>query len=312
MAKERRPAVDFAVYGIVRLMVCLLQGIPMAWGFAFARFLGWLAYRLDKRHRQVATENLKHAFPELQHQPQQCDRLVRACFHHFATMIIEIIYAPRKMHLHTWRNFGDLIGGEHILKGVLGQRSLLIVTAHFGNWEIAGYILGMVGIKSYAIARTLDNPYLEKFFKGFRQKTGQTILAKVGDYDKITEVLAKGGTIATLGDQDAGTKGLFVEFFHRPASTHKAVALLALEYEPMMLVIGIPRVRTPMFYHVIVQEVIDPRDYKNQPDAVRKLTERYTQAIEQLVRKYPEQYFWLHRRWKHKPPEKKKKEPAPI
>ncbi len=307
MAKVRNPKLDYAVYLVVRVVVCVLQGLPMAWGFAFAKFLGWFAYRVDKRHRKVAADNLQHAFPELRNNPEECDRLVRACFDHYATMVIEIVYAPRKMHLQTWRQYAEMLQGDRILKGVLGKRPMLIVTAHFGNWEIAGYVLGLVGIKSYAIARELDNPHIEEFFKTFRQKTGQTILKKEGDYDKITEALATGQTIATLGDQDAGAKGLFINFFHRPASTHKAVALLAFQYEPIIVVIGIPRVRRPMFYHVIAQEVIDPRDYKDLKDGVRLLTERYTKAIEEMVRKYPEQYFWLHRRWKHQPPERKKK-----
>jgi KDO2-lipid IV(A) lauroyltransferase len=168
---------------------------------------------------------------------------------------------------------------------------------------VAGYVTGVVGIASSAIARDLDNAHLDRFLRKFRQKTGQTILSKTGDFDRITAVLAGRGIIATLGDQDAGPKGMFVDFFRRPASTHKAVALLAMQHDAPMIVLGVPRIGTPMRFAIDVEEVIDPRDYAGRrPDAVRALTERFTRAIERLVRRHPEQYFWLHRRWKHQPP----------
>ena len=90
----------------------------------------------------------------------------------------------------------------------------------------------------YAIARPIDNPYLDRFLCGFRERTGQQVLTKKGDYDRVRELLAAGAAVATLGDQDAGQRGLFVDFFGRPASTHKAMALLCLEHQVPIMVIG--------------------------------------------------------------------------
>jgi KDO2-lipid IV(A) lauroyltransferase len=305
MAKPRKPLVDFAVYAVVRLVVCALQAVPLRAALGFGRVLALVAYRVDKRHRDVARDNLRHAFPERCADPVECDRLVRACYTHFCTMVVELTAISRRMHVHNWRSFGTPRHFERIVVPVIGDRPVLLVTPHFGNWEVAGYVTGVVGITSYAIARDLDNRYLDRFLKKFRQKTGQTILSKEGDYDRITGVLKSGGIVATLGDQDAGPKGLFVDFFGRPASTHKAVALLALEHDALMVVIGIPRVRTPMMFALDIEEVIDPRDYAGRTDAVRAMTERFTRAFERLVRRHPEQYFWLHRRWKHQPPVRK-------
>lgn len=221
-------------------------------------------------------------------------------------MVVEIAVFPRRLHVSNWRKYGSEERLGNVIDGLLANRPLLIVTAHFGNWEVAGYVLGMVGFKTFAIARVLDNPYLERFLKTFRQKTGQTILAKKGDFDQITEVLNQKGAIATLGDQDAGPRGMFVNFFNRPASTHKAVALLALQHDVPMVVVGIPRVGYPMKFKMIVEDVIDPLEYHGKRvDVVREMTERFTQAIERMVNRYPEQYFWLHRRWKHQPEPKK-------
>lgn len=305
MAKPRKPLVDFTVYIAVRAVVCVLQAVPLRAALGFGRVLALLAYRVDRRHREVARDNLRQAFPERCADPAACDRLVRACYTHFCTMVIELAVISRRMHLHNWLSFATPTYFERIVRAVLGNRPVMLVTPHFGNWEVAGYVTGVVGLTTYAIARDLDNPHLDRFLKRFRQKTGQTILSKEGDYDRITGVLKAGGIVGTLGDQDAGPKGLFVDFFGRPASTHKAVALLALEHDAVMLVVGVPRIGTPMKFGIETEEVIDPRDYAGRPDAVKAITERFTQAFERLVRRHPEQYFWLHRRWKHQPPVRK-------
>ena len=302
--KPRNPLTDFVVYAIVRVVVCVLQALPLTVALRCGGLLGMLAYRIDQRHREVARDNLRHALPDRCADPVECDRIVRACFRHFCTMAIEIVWLPRRMHLHNWRRYATETRLGDFLRGILADRPFLIVTCHFGNWEVPGYVVGLVGFRTYAIARELDNPYLDKFLKKFRQKTGQTVLAKKGDFDQITQILAAGGAIATLGDQDAGERGLFVDFFNRPASTHKAVALLALQYEVPMVVLGVPRVGWPMKYNLEIEDLIMPEDYRGQPGAVKNLTTRFTQAIERLVRRHPEQYFWLHRRWKHQPPVK--------
>ncbi len=312
MAKPRRPALDRAVYLAVRAVVCVLQGLPTAWAFAAAESLARLAYRVDKRHRRVAADNLRHAFPELAGDPAAVDRLVRRCYRHFVTLVVEIALLPRKLRVHNWRRFASLVRGDRAVGGLLSDRPLLIVTGHFGNWELAGYALGALGFKTFAIARVLDNPHLERFLKRFRQATGQTIIAKKDDFDRLTAALRVGGKVATLGDQDAGGRGVFIDFFGRPASAHKAVALMAIEFDAVMVVVGVPRVGGPLEYEIVTEDRIDPREYAGRTDAVKAITQRYHAALERLIRRYPEQYFWLHRRWKTQPAARKKKEPTPA
>ena len=304
MAKSRRVAVDYSVYLAVRGVVAVVQALPTAWAFASAGLLAWLAHRVDKRHRAVAAENLRFAFPAKS--PAEIDRLVRACYRHFLLLVVEIALLPRKLSATNWRSYASLVNGGPLVGGLIGARPALLVTGHFGNWELAGFTLGALGFRTFAIARVLDNPRLERFLKRFRQATGQTIIAKKDDFDRLTVAMARGGKVATLADQDAGKRGVFVPFFGRPASAHKAVALMALEFDALMLVVGVPRVGGPLRYEVVCEEVIDPRDYAHRPDAVRAITERYHAALERLIRRHPEQYFWLHRRWKTRPAERKR------
>lgn len=299
--KRRRPALDLAVYLGVRLVISTVQAAPMNLAFALGAALGWLAYHLDRRHRRVAEENLRQAFPELADDPAKLDRLVRASYRHFALMAVEVALLPRKMHVAAWRHYSSMYPATACIRPMFDKRANLLVTAHFGNWEMAGWIIGLFGQRSYAIARVQDNPFLERYLRRFRQATGQTIIAKKDDYERLTEALRQGGKVATLADQDAGQRGVFVEFFGRPASTHKAVALMAVEFDAPITVIGVPRVAEPMRYAVECEEVIDPRDFADRPDAVKAITQRYTAALERMIRRHPEQYFWMHRRWKHQP-----------
>jgi KDO2-lipid IV(A) lauroyltransferase len=321
MARKRNRAVDFAVYLVIRAVVCVIQTVPAAAAFWLADQIAGLLHRHVHSRRRVALDNLVAAFPELAAQPERADELVRAMYRHFVRAVVEALLLGRKLHVTNWRSFLTLYPAVGLPNAMLSaDRAALLVTGHFGNWELLGYATGAMGFKSYAIARVLDNTYLERFTHRLRQSSGQTLIAKKDDFDRLTEVMKGNGKVATLADQDAGPRGVFVDFFGRPASTHKAVALMAIEFDAVMVVFGVPRVdrsqhaalppakgMESVFYAVEVADVIDPRDYADRPDAVKAITERYTSALERLVRRHPEQYFWLHRRWKHQPAVRKAK-----
>ena len=302
MAKERSRALDYAVYLLVRVVVCLVQALSWRLALALGRGLAWLAYRVDRRHRLVAAENLRSAFPDLDE--PAVDRLVRASYLHLTTVLVEIIRIPRVLRRHNVYGYvqhgerGDL---DLVRSWVATGRPRLVLTGHFGNWEILSYVTGLVGFRGGIVARRLDNPYLDRFLSQFRHRTGLTLLDKQADYARILQILAKGDGVGMVGDQDAGPRGLFVDFLGRSASTFKSIALLSLEYMAPIFVFGAARVGWPMRYTLYLEDLILPEDYAGNPDASRAITERYTRALERLVRRHPEQYFWLHRRWKSQP-----------
>ncbi len=300
MAKRRSRMLDYLVYLAVHGLVAVLQTLTLEMGLTLARGLARLAYHVDRRHRRVALDNWRHAFPEM---TSDADRegFVLRVYEHFAAMIVEMVHLPRKLHPHNWRRMLTLTREGDLVRTLLDHRPTLIVTGHYGNWEMAGYALAMFGFKSFAIARPLDNPYLDQLVRRFRQKTGQQLLAKKGELDRIEAILESGGIVCTLGDQDAGQNGLYVDFFGRPASTHKAIALLSLRYQAPIIVAAARRMKAGLTYQLEVTDIIDPADYADEPGAVRAITQRFTSAFERLIRLDPTQYLWLHRRWKHQP-----------
>jgi KDO2-lipid IV(A) lauroyltransferase len=308
MARKRSLLVDSLVYLAVRFVVCVLQALPYGWCMRLADGLAWVAYRVDRRHRLVADENLRLAFPGLD--DRRRDEVVRAVYRHFIGLVVTLVFLPRRFHPTTWKRYIAFSHPRELLAVMLSGRPLMFVTGHFGNWELGGFLLGVVGFRTWSVARRLDNPLLHRFVESFRGRRGQAILDKSEDYEKILDVLRTGGTLATLGDQDAGPKGLFVDFFGRPASTHKAMAVMALEFRTPVVVMGVAKVGEPMRHCLLLEDIILPEEYDDQPGAVKSMTVRITEAIERLARRHPEQYFWLHRRWKHQPKPRPRRQAA--
>ena len=286
---------DFLVYLAVRILICVAQAMPMETGRAAAAWLAWLFCDVLRIRRKVVDENLASAFPELS--PARRRLMARHMWEHLFLLVLEVAHAPLKIHETNWRKHVRLSHADQLVRQLLADRPLLVVTAHFGNFEIGGYVLGILGFPTYTVARTLDNPYLDRFVNRFRGGTGQHIIPKNGGYDQIVSVLADGGTLAFLADQYAGRKGCWVEFFGRPASAHKAIALLAMENDAPVAVCSAFRLESPLVFQFETYAILDPR----QPDAVagvRELTQWYTTRLEEMIRWAPEQYWWLHRRWK--------------
>jgi KDO2-lipid IV(A) lauroyltransferase len=314
MSKQRSVSMDWLVYATIRLVVCVLQVLPFGAACGLAAAFAWVAYRADRRHRLVALDNLRHAFPG-RYTEAELGRLVRAVYRHFCLMLIEIVHAPRLLRASTWRRHLRL-DERRFSALLLSGRPLMFVAGHFGNWELGNVVFGLLGFPIHAIARPLDNRFADDFLRRYRERTGGKLLAKKGDFDQMQAILAGGGVLGTVADQDAGPRGLFVDFFGRPASTHKAVALLALEHGVPLVVLGGRRAVSPgrlpgtIRYEVVIEDVILPEEYAGHADAVRAMTQRFTAALERLIRTAPEQYFWLHRRWKHRPPVRKGRQAA--
>jgi KDO2-lipid IV(A) lauroyltransferase len=185
-------------------------------------------------------------------------------------------------------------------------RPVIVLSGHFGNWEIANSTFGVFGFRMGVVARDLDNTYLHDWFQAFREGTGHRLLSKRGGGASMVEILERRGHLALLGDQDAGKKGLFVPFFGKDASTFKSIALLAVQYNALICVGYARRLKDDfennpwVQYELGCEAIFDPLTTQT-PDPIRELTVQYTAALERVVRRAPEQYFWVHRRWKSAP-----------
>lgn len=296
-------AVDYLVFLVVRVLIAIVQAMRLETAQRWARVLAWIFADVLRIRGSVVEENLQHAFPDLS-APQR-RRLTRRMWRHLFLLVIEVAHAPRKIHETNWRQFIRLRDVRPLVQHLLTGRPTLIVTAHFGNFEVGGYMLGILGFPTYAVARTLDNPYLDRFVRRFRGATGQYLIPKNGGYDQILAVMARGGVISLLADQYAGRKGSWVKFFGRDASAHKAIALLALDNNAPVAAVYARRLERPMLFEMACTAMTDPAAPDFQLGSISELTQWYTARLEDFIRQSPDQYWWIHRRWKDPRPKRR-------
>ncbi len=293
---SRKNILDYLAYVAVRILICIVQAMPLETGRKLARRCAWLMNDVLHLRAKVVDENLACAFPQLA--PEERAAVARRMWEHLFLLVLEVAHVPRKIHETNWRKYITLRDVAPLMRQLISNRPVIVVTGHFGNFELGGYALGILGFPTFTVARNLDNAYLDRYLAGFRAATGQHLIPKNGGYDQIEHVLSGGGTMAFLADQYAGEKGCWVEFFGRPASAYKAIALLSLEHDAPVAVCYARRLGEPMQFEMVTQAMADPRDARDDVGTVRDMTQWYTSRLEQAIRTAPEQYWWVHRRWK--------------
>ena len=294
---------EFAAYALVRLIVAVIQTLPMDMGNDCCRGLAWLLSGPLGVRKKITDHNLQRVFPDAT--PEQRQELDRAMWHHLLLMVCEIAWAQRRLHLVNWSQYVRFHNCRTTLRGLLSTRPTVTVTGHYGNFEIGGYTMGLMGIPSTTIARRLDNRFLHRWVAQFRGAKGQHMVDKEGCAPFVQEHLENNGTLSLLADQDAGTKGCWVNFMGVPASCHKALALFSLSTGAPMMAGYTRRVGgEPMQFESACTAVADPN---NDPDgiceSVTTLTNWYNDQLARSVALSVEQYWWLHRRWRT-PPER--------
>jgi len=302
LATELRHRAEYLAF---RTAICLFQMLSIRRTIRLARAFSWVMTRgfpgrLTRAH--VSAENLRRAFGD-DLSPAEIDRLIRGMWEHLVRLLVEWAQLQRKMCLTNCRDVIVFRRRKHVLKAMCSGRPVFILGGHFGNWEVSMATFGFFGFPMGIVAREMDNPYLHRWFEQSRQRFGHRLLLKDGGWDGMLETVNAGGNLGILCDQDAGRRGVFVDFFGSPASTYKSIALMAIQYNALIAVgygIRLPddleNSRWARF-EIGCEEVIDPRDHDGA-NAVKEITQRFTRALERSIRRAPEQYFWVHRRWK--------------
>ena len=308
MRARLQPAIDYLVYFLVRVFICVIQAVRIETCEACAKNLAYLLNDVLRIRRKVVDDNLHQTFPHLTGHQRRV--LARQMWNHLLLMVCEIAHVPRKIHETNWRDYIHIHRNRELTGYLLDPRPKVVVSGHFGNFEVASYMCGLLGFQTFAIARTLDNLHLNRFVNRFRGANGQYILPKDGSAKTVEAILSVGGTISLLGDQHAGRRGCWVDFLGRPASCHKALALFTLTSKAPMVVSYARRLNKPLHFEIGLQGVADPALPDEHQESVASLTQWYNQRLAEMIVRHPSQYWWLHRRWKGEPPKRKKRKKA--
>jgi tetraacyldisaccharide 4'-kinase len=282
-------------------VAAVLRRLPRGAALATGRFLGRLLGDLDRRHVAIASENLRHAFPHWDEARRL--RTARGVYAHFGQVMLDLLWLdgrPREQVLPLvevvgWENFEAALAQA-------GGRGILLPTAHIGNWEIHGISHAWLHAPVGVVARVLDNPLLDRRLRACRSMTGNVVIYKQRALAQILRLLREGKGVAILVDQNVQEKdGIFVEFFGRPAATTPVVGALAVK-TGCAVVPGRTELRPDGRYRLSYGPPLAWTPSGDRQADIAAVTQAVTRCIEAWVRETPEQWLWIHRRWKTRPP----------
>ena len=296
--------IDWLAYVALRILMLILYMFNVETNLNTACFLGRLLWKHYHRGRKRALDNLRASFPEKSE--EWFRQTGRRSFEHIAMLAIDVLFTPRLVKKYNWRDYSRFKTTERAKWLMKEGNGMLMVAAHYSNFEIMGYMLGLFGFNVYSIARPLDNKFINKYLYDIRRRAGQKIIDKKGAAELMSELTSSGATLCFIVDQDSGRKGIFVDFFGRKASTYKSIALLAITNNVPIGVAYSRRVDNRFFFEIGINRIILPEEWADKEDPLQWITAEYTSAIEKFVREDPTQYWWLHRRWKTRPKEERR------
>ena len=307
--RPRNKLGDLISYLFIRLLGMCIQVLSIDAALVVGRVIGDIAYLIYPNWRHRALDNLRMIYGETASE-LWIRRTARDCLRHLGMLIVEVVYTPRLLRTTSALGYVRLKNMSETMHLLLEDRPVIMLSGHYGNWELLSSVLALMGFTSYSVARHLPNPYVHSYVFGIREKNGQRFIIKKGATAAVTEALEARQIICFLADQNAGKRGLFVDFFGRPASTFRSIALLARAYNAPVVVTAATRLGRTFKYEFSVEEVIYPHQWQDREDPTLWITATYTKAIERAARRHPEQYLWVHRRWKTQPPGTPTKKPT--
>ena len=259
--------------------------------------LGRAFYLFDGGHRRLALQNLQHAFPL--RTPDECRQISRRMFEHFGRLLMVLLkfstLTPQQMLALV-----EFDGEARVRAAHARGRGVLLFTGHFGFWEINALVHALQIEPISVLARPLDNPLLHALLEQVRRRTGNGVIYRRGAIRRVLRALASNQAVAVLIDQHMqSADAVYVDFFNRPAATTSALAALAIKTGAAVVpvfALPLPGGRFRMVY----EHPVEPPPGDDEA-AIRELTQRCTDVLEMYVRRYPELWLWMHRRWRDVP-----------
>jgi Kdo2-lipid IVA lauroyltransferase/acyltransferase len=262
-----------------------------------ADFLAFLIGNVFRYRRKTILNNLHMVYGE--NLPANKKILLRNIYRNFTYLWFEVMHTKKI----TPENFNDhfIVHGFEIFEQLIQRnKGLILISGHFGNFEWTPIILGIKGYFYTAIAKRQRNPYVNKFITESREFFGGKIIFVKKALKEGLNVLRKKKLLLLVGDQDARKKGVFVDFLGIPSSTAVGTAVFHLRTGAPILFIALIR-KSYAHFEVFFEEIKAPENLKYSEESIIEITQIHTRVLEKWIRKYPEQWFWMHRRWKSKP-----------
>lgn len=289
---------DTIFYWLVLVVVTTLRLLPRRPALLIMRGIGHLIFRLSKKNRSRTIRHLTFAFGN-EKSTTEIKQLAHRVFLHFTTAAADFIRLPNIIKAGI-NNLITVEGIEHLDQALAPGRGALMITAHFGNWELLGAWLAQNGYPLKVVGTSLFDDRLDRIIVETRNSAGYTNIARGKSTREIIRSLKDGHPVGMLIDQDTKVQGVFVNFFGQPAFTPTGPVVLARKFK-LPLVPIFMRIKDDFTYHIECSKPIDLVFTDNEEHDILVNTQRCSDVYEQLIRRYPEQWVWMHKRWKTQP-----------
>jgi KDO2-lipid IV(A) lauroyltransferase len=287
-------------YWASRVLLSVFSLLTLRMGLAVGSVLGRGFYYLAGGLRRTGRRNLELAFPELG--SDERDRLLKACFENLGRLLGVFSHFPSECD-EAWRKIIDCEGLENIEAARNQQRGVILFTGHIGAWELSSFALSLFDHPLRFLVRRIENPRIEELIDRGRSSHGNRTIDKRFAAREILRILNDGGTLGILVDLNTlDREAVFVDFFGVKASTTFMVAKLALRTEALVLPVFAPWDKARQKFILRVDEPLSFERTDDEAENILRLTQVMTKVVESYVRRYPDQWLWIHRRWKTRPP----------
>jgi KDO2-lipid IV(A) lauroyltransferase len=287
-------------YAALRGLTGMLGALPLAWARGVGAAVARLGYAPLGIRREVVVKQIAGAFPE--RDDREVRSLARRAYGHLGRVVVETALLPRLGREGVLALFEGAEGFEAVEAAVAAGRGVVLITGHFGNWELAGAYVAARGVPIEVIARRLNNAMADAYVTRTREAAGMRVVHDADAVRRTPRALREGHAVAFVADQGVlGLASTFVPFFGRPAKTPRGAAVFALRFRVPAFFVAAVLERSGKYRCVVTP--IPVRDTGDREADVDAMVAAHTAVLEQWVRRYPEQYFWHHRRWRRQPRE---------
>jgi Kdo2-lipid IVA lauroyltransferase/acyltransferase len=303
MPKKRSNLQNKSELVAVRSLLGAIGALPLETSIRFGKAVGRFLARRFPKLKKTALRNLEIAFPEMPSQERA--RIAEGTFESLGRHLGFVSHF-RKFKLESVRDLVDVVGKEYFDEAHATGRGILFFTGHFGSWEVFNLLPPAFGYGMNILVRRIDNPLVENFVDKMRTRFGSVTLDKTKAARQMFRALENGELLGILADLNVQEKeGVFVDFFGVPASTTVSIAKLAIKTNAVVLPAFAVWEESKNKYVVYLEPPVEYAAGDNSPENIRELTQNITATVEKYVRRYPEQWLWIHKRWNTRPPGEK-------
>jgi KDO2-lipid IV(A) lauroyltransferase len=288
-----------AIIGLINFILFIVKIIPWKWISYLCGQLGILAFYLVKKERLKTIKNLTIAYGE-EKSETEIYKMAKEVFYNLGRGAAELAIKLNTNTEEAYFSNVEIIGWEHADNALMKGKGMIMIIPHLGCWEALPKAWTLLGVKGGAVGKPLKNEKLNNWVLKNREFNGFKVMPLGSSYKTILQFIKQNNSLGMLIDQDTSVKGVFVDFYGKPAYTPIGAAMLALDTDATVLVTSYVRTKGNQ-YKLICSKPIETIRTGDRKEEIQLNTERYQKAIEKLIKAYPTQWVWMHERWKTTP-----------